>query len=38
MAKGTPHTNLLVTILDRFGVRLEQLGTSTGRADLGGSL
>jgi hypothetical protein len=30
---GTPMTNLLVTMLDRFGVPGETLGDSTGRVD-----
>jgi hypothetical protein len=29
--KGTPHTNMLLTLLDSFGVPLERLGTSTGK-------
>ena len=32
--KGTPFTNLLVTLIERFGVPLERLGGSTGKVDL----
>jgi hypothetical protein len=28
-------TNLLVSLLDKVGVRIEKLGDSTGRLDLG---
>ena len=32
---GTPLSNLLLTMLDGAGVRLESLGDSTGRVELG---
>lgn len=32
--KGTPHTNLWLTLLGNLGVPLEKLGTSTGKAEL----
>jgi hypothetical protein len=33
-AENTPMTNLLVTLLDKAGVRIEKLGDSTGRLNL----
>jgi len=33
----TPMTNLLVTILDKVGVRMDKLGDSTGPLDVGTS-
>ena len=33
-ADGTPLTNLYLTLLDRVGVRMDQLGDSTGKLDL----
>ncbi len=32
--KGTPHTNLWLTLVANLGVPLEKLGTSTGKAEL----
>ena len=32
--EGTPFTNLLVTLMERFGVPIEQLGSSTGKVEL----
>ena len=32
--KETPMTNLLLTVLEKAGVRAEALGDSTGRLDL----
>lgn len=32
--KGTPHTNLWLTLMGNLGVPLEKLGTSTGKAEL----
>jgi hypothetical protein len=31
--KGTPMTNLFLTLLDRMGVPAEQIGDSTGRIE-----
>jgi len=33
-AKGTPLANLSLTLLDKFGVKIEQFGDSTGELDL----
>jgi hypothetical protein len=34
-AKGTPISNLYLTLMDMVGVRLDRFGDSTGRLDLG---
>jgi hypothetical protein len=32
--KGTPLANLMMTLLDKFGVNVERFGDSTGELDL----
>ena len=34
--ENTPMANLLITLLDRLGVPLDQLGNSDGKVDLSG--